>query len=156
MGRYDFTGLEDRDIFAVWLLSQTQDGKTDEVEFVKLLDQRRGQVKQEVITLSQDLEKLEVSKGISRQDFERMGRVYLTSMSENCTMKEAEEIITTLDLKRTAKPEGDYAKIVESMKTPSYGSPKPKSNKVEKLSDDVEWIRSGEVKLELLKRKFRR
>lgn len=124
MVKYNFEGLEDRDIFAVWLLSQTQDGKTDEVEFVKLLDQRRGQVKQELITLEQEITKLEISEGISTDDFERMGRVYLTSQEHQCTMREAEEYLTLLDEKRNAKPKGAYAKIAESLKTPSYGSPK--------------------------------
>jgi len=163
MGRYNFSGLQDKDIFAAYTLAGRADGKIDGVEFAKLLDQRREQVKQEVVMLSQELEKLELCDKITKEDFERMGRVYLTSQSENCSMKQAEEIITTLDLKRKAKPSGPYSKIIESMKTPSYASPKP-DEKVETAEEkgqheepqgEVEWVHSGTVKLAQLKRKYR-
>jgi len=159
MVKYNFEGLEDRDIFACYTLAGTADGKIDEVEFAKLLDQRRGQAREEMVQLSQDLEKLEISKGVSKQDFERMGRVYLTSMSENCTMKEAEEIITTLDLKRKAKPEGAYGEIIKALELPKYDSPKEKS-KVEKLRDNpqsetIEWVKdSGDVKAAVANKEF--
>jgi len=153
MGRFNFTGLEDKDIIACYVLAGTESGKINEIEFEKLLDQRRGQVKQELVTLGQEITKL----GISDDAFERMGRVYLTSQEHQCSMQQAEEIYTKLEQEREKKGTSDYAKIVESLKTPSYGDVE-NSKKVEKLTDDgtVEWIHSCDVKLAQLKKKYRR
>lgn len=149
MVKFNFEGLEDKDILACYVLADTESGKINEIEFARLLDQRRAQVKQELITLEQEIEEL----GISDEDFERMGRIYLISMSEICSMKEAEEIYTTMELKRNEKPKGAYAKIVDSLKTPSYDSPKEKT---QREVETLEWVRSGTVKLESLKKKYQR
>lgn len=157
MGRFEQGVLSDMDCISVWLLSQTKDGKTDEVEFAKLLDQRRGQVREEVIQLSKDLEILELSDKISSKDFYRQAAIYLLSNQENISMTQASELFVRLEQERESKPLGDYAKIVESMKTPSY-SDVENSKKVEKLDDDgtVEWVHAGTVKLEQLKKKYQR
>lgn len=161
--RFDFTGLEDKDVIACYLLANTEEGgKVNEIEFQRLLDQRRGQVREEIIQLSQDLEKLEISKGIPKEDFELQGRIYLTAQEHGCTMIEAAEIITKLDMERTAKPTGDYAKIIKALEVPKYGSPKDDIVKTEEEGQkeepqgEVEWVQAGTVKLQSLKRKYRR
>lgn len=158
MGRR-FENLEDKDIIACYVSAYRENG-LDDVVFEKNIAQMKSQKEEELIQLSQELEKLEICNKINDKDFERMARVYLTSQSENCSMREAEAIITKLDEARKAGNQSEYAEIIKSMETP-----KPKYD-IEKLDEEgqkeghqdetVEWIRSGTVKLEQLKKKYKR
>lgn len=164
MGRR-FENLEDKEIIACYVSAYRENG-LDDVEFEKLIAQMKSQKEEELIQLSQELEKLEISNKISDKDFERMARVYLTSQSENCSMREAEAIITKLDEEREAEDKSDYGKIAKNMRTPKpkydiekLDDEKPQKEKgkeeVEKLSG-VEWIHACDIRLEQLKRKYRR
>lgn len=144
MERFIQGNLSDMDVITCWLASQTGDES-----FEKLVAKRREQKHEEIIQLEQDVKAI----GISSEDFEKQGRIYLTSREYNISLVHAEEYLTWLEEKRNAKPKGAYAEIIKALETPKYTEQK---EEVEKLSDDVEWVHAGTVKLESLKRKYRR
>jgi len=131
------------DVISAWLLSQD----TGE-SFEKLIETRKRQKHEEIVQLEEDVAKL-----ISKPDFEKQGRIYLTAKEHNFSMVEASEYLELLEKKRNEKPKGAYAEIVKALETPKYTEQK---EEVEKLSDHVEWVHAGTVKLESLKRKYRR
>ena len=174
MGKYDFTGLEDKDIIACYVLANTEEGgKLNEVEFARLLDQRRGQIRQELVTLKEDITKLEVANKIDSKAFYRQAMIYLLSNQENISMPQASELFVKLEQEREAKPSGPYGEIIKGLELPKYGSPKPKVEKtheepqVERLpptkigrqkmditwitgrsDEEMDWEKEGIIKLE--------
>lgn len=149
--------LSDMDVITCWLASQAGDES-----FEKLVVKRQRQKHQEIIQLEEDVKGL----GISKEDFDKQRSIYLLSRENDCSLVQASEIYEKLQQERNEKPKGAYAKIVESLKTPSYGSPKdkPKSDVVkteeegqkEEPQGEVEWVQAGTVKLEPLKKKYQR
>jgi len=151
MVKFQQGNLSDMDVIGCFVLASTENG-INEIEFNRLIEERKAQVGEEIVRLRE-----EVLPEMSKAEFAKQGMIYLLSRENNCSLVEASEIYEKLQQERDKRPEGDYAKIVESMKTPSYDSPKPKS-KGEKLSDDltVEWIHCCDVKLQSLKKKYQR
>lgn len=160
MGRRNFEqgNLSDSDVIACWLLSQD----TGE-SFEKLIETRKSQVHKEIVKLAEDVREL----GISKEDFERQGRIYLTAQEHGCSMRESEEYLTKLDEERTKEDTSSYGKIAKSLRVPKYGSPKENPEKIERAErpqkevpqgEDVEWIpSSGTVsRYNEIKRKYRR
>jgi len=162
MGRR-FGNLQDKEIIACYVSAYRENG-LDDVVFEKNIAQMKIQKAEETIQLSTELEKLEVCSKINDKDFFRQAAIYCLSNERNCTMKQAEEIYTKVEQEREAEDKSDYGKILKALQAPKYDSSKPES-KVEKTHEEpqreepqgeVEWIRSGTVKLELLKKKYQR
>ncbi|MBA7643676.1 hypothetical protein ES703_51408 [subsurface metagenome] len=148
MAKFNQGLLSDMDVIACWLLSQD----TGE-NFEKLVETRKSQKHEEIIQLEEDVKML----GINKEDFDKQRSIYLLSRENDCSLEMAGEIYEKLEEQRDKRPEGEYARIAESLKTPSYGDVE-NSKKVEKLTDDgtVEWVHAGTVKLESLKRKYKK
>jgi len=139
------------DVIACGLLARDEGG-INEIEFARLIEQRRHQVEEDIVRLRED-----VLPDMSKAEFEKQGQIYLLSQENDCSLEMAGEIYEKLEQERDKRPEGEYARIAESMKTPSYGDVE-NSKKVEKLTDDgtVEWVHACDIKLKQLKRKYRR
>jgi len=151
MVKFQQGNLSDMDVIGCFVLASTENG-LNEIEFDKLLKQRKSQVGEEIVRLRE-----EVLPEMSRAEFEKQGMIYLLSQENDCSLVEASEIYEKLEEERNTKSKGAFGKIAKALETPKYGSPtdveKLQKEKVE--TSEIEWVHAGTVKLERLKKKYK-
>lgn len=157
-----FEGLEDKEIIACYVSAYRENG-LDDVVFEKNIAQMKSQKEEELIQLSQELEKLEIVNNMDKEAFYKQVEIYLLATQENISMPQAAELFVKLEEARDKGLEGEgvYDKIIASMRLPKYSTTdeKPQREKpqreVEKLSENIEWIQdSGDVKASVANKEF--
>ena len=157
MERKQCDPLTDGEIICCWLGSDYGDES-----FETLVEKMKKEKGEELVKLTEELTKLEMVGNMSKEAFYKQVEIYMLATQENISMPQASRLFVKLEEAKDKGLEGEgfYDRIIASMRLPRYSTTdeKPQREKgkeeVEQLSDDIEWVHAGTVKLESLKKKY--